>query len=116
MGLRVSRRWGRARIAYTWHGPLHGAQDPDPVPVPAVGVDDPCRQRPVRAQRRHVRRRERAAPGVLATWTSRDSVGSRTAAGTRCLGRAAGKRDQRRGIASGNAGQARRSRRPARPP
>jgi transposase InsO family protein len=97
VGLRVSRRWGPARIAYhlglnvsTVHRILtrYGC--------PPLRWTDPATGAPVRAKRRQVVRYERAAPGDLVHVDVKKLGRIPDGGGHRYLGRAAGRRNTRK--------------------
>lgn len=99
MGLRVSRRWGPARIAY------HLGMHPSTVHkiltryrCLRLSFTDPATGAPVRAARRRVRRYEHAAPGHLVHVDIKKLGRIPDGGGHKVLGRAAGKRDRRRGM------------------
>ena len=90
VGLRVTRRWGPARIAYRLrHEPLDGAQDPAPLRLPAADVDRPGHRGPDRDLGRPTSAATSTPhPATWSTSTSRSSAGSPTAAaGAVALGR-----------------------------
>ena len=66
VGLRVSRRWGPARIAYRARdGGLHGAQGLASLRLPAAGLDRPGDRGPDQVGRRRVHPYVHDAPGDL---------------------------------------------------
>ncbi len=99
IGLRVSRRWGPARIAYllrmnpaTVHRVLARYH------CPRLAWTDPATGAPLRAQRRKVVRYEHAAPGDLVHVDIKKLGRIPDGGGHKVLGRAAGKRNRRRGM------------------
>ncbi len=99
IGLRVSRRWGPARIAY-----LLGM---NPATVHRIlsrygclrlAWTDPATGAPLRAQRRRVVRYEHDAPGDLVHVDIKKLGRIPDGGGHKVLGRAAGKRNRRRGM------------------
>ena len=103
VGLRVSRRWGPARIAYRLGlAALDGAQDPAPLRLPAPGVDRPRHRGPDQVVT-HARPTPTSTtpPATWSTSTSRSSAGSPTAAAGDVLGRQAGRQNSGRSAAPG---------------
>ena len=99
LGLRVSRRWGPARIAY------HLGMHPSTVHkiltryrCLRLSWTDPATGAPVRAQRRKIRRYEHPAPGDLVHVDVKKLGRIPEGGGHKVLGRAKGKRDRRRGM------------------
>ncbi|WP_427385467.1 IS481 family transposase [Janibacter sp. G56] len=99
IGLRVTRRWGPARIAF-----LLGM---NPATVHRILIryhclrlrwTDPATGAPLRAQRRTLVRYERDAPGDLVHVDIKKLGRIPDGGGHKVLGRAAGKRDRRRGM------------------
>lgn len=99
VGLRVSRRWGPARIAY------HLGMHPSTVHkiltryrCLRLSWTDPATGAPVRAQRRKIRRYEHPAPGDLVHVDVKKLGRIPDGGGHKVLGRAKGRRDRRRGM------------------
>ncbi|OAH60511.1 transposase [Dietzia cinnamea] len=99
IGLRVSRRWGPARIAY------HLGMQPSTVHkilsrygCVRLAFTDPATGAPVRAGKRQVRRFEHAAPGDLVHVDIKKLGRIPDGGGHKVLGRSKGKRDRKRGM------------------
>ncbi|OAH64038.1 transposase [Dietzia cinnamea] len=98
LGLRVSRRWGPARIAY------HLGMQPSTVHkilsrygCVRLAFTDPATGTPVRAGKRQVRRFEHAAPGDLVHVDIKKLGRIPDGGGHKVLGRAKGRRNRRAG-------------------
>ncbi|MGN0099830.1 MAG: IS481 family transposase [Dietzia sp.] len=98
LGLRVSRRWGPARIAY------HLGMQPSTVHkilsrygCVRLAFTDPATGAPVRAGKRQVRRFEHAAPGDLVHVDIKKLGRIPDGGGHKVLGRAKGRRNRRAG-------------------
>ena len=99
IGLRVSRRWGPARIAYLLRmNPATVHRILTRYGCLRLAWTDPATGAPLRAQRRRVVRYEHDAPGDLVHVDIKKLGRIPDGGGHKMLGRAAGKRNRRRGM------------------